>query len=457
MKKKFLLRLRAFFIVLPVFVFPVLLFAQNEVVFYNSGAYIKNTAIIVSEGGMNLNAGSNITGQFVNNGRVYVRTAFGPPFNTWRGNLFITNQGTVHCNGKFFIEQDFVNNNGHFFGDSGTVFMDNACYLCRDVDYHVQRISGTTVTTFHNLVISNTGTLLGVEMDIDAKTADNGILNITNLELNTLDKQFTVLNPNPASLDRTTGFVSGTIESEGRLIRRTNSTSAYLFPLGSNQNSFRYRPVVINPLDTTVNLYGGRLDNDNADYHGMPTQANVGSDLASGFNPHFYHLVTRDSGSALADITVNYIPSVDGDYMGMSFFENQKKLWRSVGTTTDGSATGFTTRTRPRWGFTRAEDRYFILNNLDAAIDTIPNLITANGDGFNDFFHIQSANVKEMNVKIYNRWGVLLFDFTAPQIDWDGRTLAGAEVPNGTYFYILNCTLLTDEKVNRRGFFSLVR
>ncbi len=70
----------------------------------------------------------------------------------------------------------------------------------------------------------------------------------------------------------------------------------------------------------------------------------------------------------------------------------------------------------------------------------LPNVFTPNGDGHNDLFHPVDYNysdVKDIDIKIYNRWGDLLFKTTDPRIDWNGkRNNTGEQVPEGVYFYI---------------------
>ncbi len=71
----------------------------------------------------------------------------------------------------------------------------------------------------------------------------------------------------------------------------------------------------------------------------------------------------------------------------------------------------------------------------------LPNVVTFNGDGVNDFFMaIKIKYVKDINLKIYNRWGQLLYETTDPYFKWDGSVKqTGQRCSDGTYFYI--CTV----------------
>ncbi len=68
----------------------------------------------------------------------------------------------------------------------------------------------------------------------------------------------------------------------------------------------------------------------------------------------------------------------------------------------------------------------------------IPNVVTPNNDGKNDFFTLPLATeLKECSsYKIYNRWGQLLYESKNTE-KWDTRTKSGKLVPKGTYFYIV--------------------
>lgn len=80
----------------------------------------------------------------------------------------------------------------------------------------------------------------------------------------------------------------------------------------------------------------------------------------------------------------------------------------------------------------------------------IPNGFSPNSDGTNDFFVIDGINNYPGNVLfIYNRWGNLVYKKRDYDNTWDGRSnvngvMFGQELPNGTYYYILD--LNVDQK-----------
>jgi len=70
----------------------------------------------------------------------------------------------------------------------------------------------------------------------------------------------------------------------------------------------------------------------------------------------------------------------------------------------------------------------------------ISNLITANGDGYNDVWNIQNIEFYPNNkVSVYNRNGMLVYEQEGYNNSWTG-TFNGNPLPDGTYYYILKFT-----------------
>ncbi len=67
----------------------------------------------------------------------------------------------------------------------------------------------------------------------------------------------------------------------------------------------------------------------------------------------------------------------------------------------------------------------------------IPNIITPNNDGFNDALGVKNNGVDDYGITIFNRWGQIVYEREAREINWDGRTNSGVALEEGTYFYIL--------------------
>ena len=69
--------------------------------------------------------------------------------------------------------------------------------------------------------------------------------------------------------------------------------------------------------------------------------------------------------------------------------------------------------------------------------------VTPNGDAYNEFFEISGIELCGFiyEVKIFNRWGALIYESDNYQNDWNGKAMnsigAAGKVPNGTYYYIV--------------------
>ncbi|MBE7441288.1 MAG: gliding motility-associated C-terminal domain-containing protein [Flavobacteriales bacterium] len=87
----------------------------------------------------------------------------------------------------------------------------------------------------------------------------------------------------------------------------------------------------------------------------------------------------------------------------------------------------------------------------------VPNVFTPNRDGQNDGFNIIGDCIETIHKIIYNRWGMVMFESTQINEVWDGTTSTGAEVPEGTYFYIFTVTQINKEKSVFKGSLTLLR
>jgi gliding motility-associated-like protein len=69
----------------------------------------------------------------------------------------------------------------------------------------------------------------------------------------------------------------------------------------------------------------------------------------------------------------------------------------------------------------------------------LPNVFTPNGDGFNDIFYSNNPGnvIKQVDMKIFNRYGQLVFETADPQIAWDGKYGDSKNpVASGVYYYV---------------------
>jgi gliding motility-associated-like protein len=100
---------------------------------------------------------------------------------------------------------------------------------------------------------------------------------------------------------------------------------------------------------------------------------------------------------------------------------------------------------------------------VEQAIITLPNVMTPNEDNNNDFFSASVSGVKEMNVEIFDRWGKVIYSgsisaiSSAPQVVdlWNGKSKGGNYVADGVYYYIVNAEGYDGNMYPFKGFIQL--
>ncbi|MEO9532432.1 MAG: gliding motility-associated C-terminal domain-containing protein [Crocinitomicaceae bacterium] len=67
----------------------------------------------------------------------------------------------------------------------------------------------------------------------------------------------------------------------------------------------------------------------------------------------------------------------------------------------------------------------------------LPNIFTPDGSGVNDLYHplLPYKFVDSIDLKIFNRWGDLMFETTDADINWDGFNIDNKKCNDGIYFY----------------------
>ncbi|MDP2175691.1 MAG: PKD domain-containing protein [Bacteroidota bacterium] len=86
-----------------------------------------------------------------------------------------------------------------------------------------------------------------------------------------------------------------------------------------------------------------------------------------------------------------------------------------------------------------------------------PTSFSPNGDGFNDAFTISGYNkVSQFELKVYNRWGELVFETNNPILGWDGKS-KGEFVQQGDYLYMIKIIDLNKKVVYKKGMVTVLR
>ena len=71
----------------------------------------------------------------------------------------------------------------------------------------------------------------------------------------------------------------------------------------------------------------------------------------------------------------------------------------------------------------------------------VPTAFTPNGDGLNDIFLAKGSGISNFEMKIYDRWGELVYVSENIEFGWDGKINHSSDVmENGTYMYHIYVT-----------------
>ncbi len=91
----------------------------------------------------------------------------------------------------------------------------------------------------------------------------------------------------------------------------------------------------------------------------------------------------------------------------------------------------------------------------ECEITFIPNVFSPNYDGINDEFRPFGCSPSVYELKIFDRWGQLLFVSNSISDGWDGK-LNGQFMNPGVYVYIIDYVNLQGEKIQKTGDFTLL-
>jgi gliding motility-associated-like protein len=84
----------------------------------------------------------------------------------------------------------------------------------------------------------------------------------------------------------------------------------------------------------------------------------------------------------------------------------------------------------------------------------IPTVITPNGDGKNDYFHVSGIErFTDSELVVLNRWGEEVYRVSPYHNNWDGVNQNGMELTEDTYYMILK---ITGDDI-RKGYLMIIR
>jgi len=86
----------------------------------------------------------------------------------------------------------------------------------------------------------------------------------------------------------------------------------------------------------------------------------------------------------------------------------------------------------------------------------IPTGFSPNNDGSNDALHVLGGPFVEVDFRVYNGWGNLIFSTTDQNVGWDG-TYKGEPQPGGVYVYTATGISTTGRRIKASGSVTLIR
>jgi gliding motility-associated-like protein len=88
-----------------------------------------------------------------------------------------------------------------------------------------------------------------------------------------------------------------------------------------------------------------------------------------------------------------------------------------------------------------------------------PNTFTPDDDEFNQVwtFYISGIDVYDFSLRLFNRWGEVIWESHDPSVSWDG-TYHGEIVPDGTYTWFMECAdSYNDKRYTFQGHVNIIR
>lgn len=86
----------------------------------------------------------------------------------------------------------------------------------------------------------------------------------------------------------------------------------------------------------------------------------------------------------------------------------------------------------------------------------VPNAFTPDGDGVNEFFAGDGVGIKDYRLRIFDRWGQIVFESTSQRLAWDGSK-NGIPAPNGIYVWQYKLVGFDETIFKKTGHVSLIR
>jgi gliding motility-associated-like protein len=88
---------------------------------------------------------------------------------------------------------------------------------------------------------------------------------------------------------------------------------------------------------------------------------------------------------------------------------------------------------------------------------SLPTAFSPNGDGINDRFTVGHYNVRDFQIKIFNRWGQKIYESDNPDFSWSGEHAQGGMVREGVYVYVVEAIDLNGNEINESATLTVLK
>ena len=377
-------------------------------------------------------------------------------FIAWEGdanlavNETLSVNGTVLSNPPLNPADNAFNGTNSITGSNTLYNMDLDIYSIQnnitvgDTSAQIQLTSGKDVVLINVVVTKLNSQLPDASIVINSNIQDCGSKKIT--------VNYTVFNSNCTS-----ALPAGTpiaIYANGQLVGQTQTTT--IIPINGTEIGQLLITLPMGfPNDFNIIIVVDDTGNGNGIVQEILENNNQFSAAFSlGFAPTFHILETKFTcNKGLTKGTFNFfdystsvLTNSSDTFVG--FYESLADA--TSATNAISNPNNYTADATPNEIFIRIENQHcfaitsFLLQTKNCP-PTVYNYVSNNNDGANDSFFIDGLRNVFMNfeLEIYNRWGTLIWTGNNNTPDWDGVATNGlrldsSNVPEGTYFYILN-------------------
>ncbi|MGO3236766.1 MAG: gliding motility-associated C-terminal domain-containing protein [Psychroflexus halocasei] len=376
-------------------------------------------------------------GDLHNKGEMFV---FPNTIISFKSNFINTNLGEFYNEGDAFFYADFINNGIYDFTNNSS--------LNRFVGDTTQNILGQSTSYFNDVLFQNTSSQSPFNLLSDINVYGlvdfyDGIVNNNNGALFLFREQAEHTNTSDYS------HVEGPVDKIG--------DADFIFPVG---DLGYYRYAGLSSFES-LNSYQVEYFAENSD--ALYSHEFRSENLTLINNTEYWRIESTVSEDVM--LTLSWRESVTQDEIIESPEQNdihivrwdtEEKKWIDEGGVVSLANQTVTTAINKLGVFTLGK----IETEEELPCEVIVyNAVTPNNDGVNDFFRIDKVNnncIKELNVKIFNRWGVKVFE--SSNYGEGGNVFRGfsegrvtlnqdKQLPTGTYFYVLEHDYDTDDGV----------